>query len=249
MPFILNGCASTPDVKNGKSSATDVAAKEDTEQKGKKQVDFILGVGDSIDIAVYRHDDLKRSVKIDLSGKIMFPLIGDVPVAGRSVYQVRDEIQEKLARYIINPQVVINITAIQSQRAIVLGEVNNPGVFLLDTDMNTSEVIAKAGGMTSNASDSNVVLLRKESDKISLLSIDMERVLKKGDVSHDLVLKNGDIVYVPKAAIASASWLFSQLGQILSPFVTAESGIVLWPDVKDVLEGGKGTTSLSIPAR
>ncbi|MBI4691182.1 MAG: polysaccharide biosynthesis/export family protein [Nitrospirae bacterium] len=248
--LIFTGCASSSKVKteakNEQPASTDTTVKE---SPAVNRLDFILGIGDSVDITVYRHDDLKRSIKIDRSGMIMFPLVGDVIVAGKSIYQVRDELRERLSGYIINPQVLINVSSIQSQKVIVLGEVNSPGVFLLDVDMNASDVIAKAGGMTTNAKDSKVVVLRKESEKVLLLPVDMHAVLKEGDLSGNLDLKNGDIIYVPKEPIASASWLFSQIGQILGPFVTAESGIVLWPQVKDVFEGKSTSTPLSIPAQ
>jgi polysaccharide export outer membrane protein len=98
LSFVLAGCASSQ-VKGG------AAPIEETQQQGNAEPvnnimvsSFILGVGDSIDIAVYRNDDLKKSIKIDSSGRIMFPLIGDVQAAGKDIFRLRDEMQKNLYR-------------------------------------------------------------------------------------------------------------------------------------------------------
>lgn len=75
--------------------------------------------------------------------------MGDVQAGGISIFQLRDKIQDGLSKYIINPQVSVGVTAVQSQKIIVLGEVNNPGLFGLDTPLTAVEAISKAGGFTT----------------------------------------------------------------------------------------------------
>ncbi|MBI5403779.1 MAG: polysaccharide biosynthesis/export family protein [Ignavibacteriae bacterium] len=249
--MLLSGCASTGAKKDG-------AKEEIIPEEGMKQAEkidnvtiseFILGAGDSIDITVYRNDDLKRSVKIDSSGKIMYPLIGDIQAAGLGVFELRDEIQKRLSRYIVNPQVTINITGIQSQKIIVLGEVKNPGIFTIEANMSIMEAVTKAGGMTGNAKLNNVLLIRRQDGKAEVTALDLKKVLKGDDLSQDKILRSGDIVYLPSVMIADVSWFMGHLGQILSPIVSLESGMVLWPQVKNVLRGKDGTTTtISIPA-
>lgn len=239
----LGGCATT---ENGLKKGTD---KEKVRIEPVKVSEFILGAGDTIEITVYRHDDLKKTVKVGTSGKIMFPLIGDVQAAGISIFQLRDNMQERLSIYIVDPQVTISVTTVQSQKIIVLGEVNNPGAFTLDTDITLMEAISKAGGMTEDAKSSNVLLIRKGQGKSNVVSMDFKKVIKKGDLSQNIVLQSDDIIYVPAVAIADVSWFFSHLSRILSPIVNLESGIVLWPQVKDVFEGEKTITPLTIPAQ
>jgi len=253
LPLLINlliGCASTGiKTKEGKT-----AAEEQTEKYGNindvKISEFILGIGDTIEISVYRQEDLQRTVKIDNAGKIMFPLIGDVQAGGIGIFKLRDTMKERLAKYLVDPQVVINISTVQSQKIMVLGEVNNPGVFTLDTDIGVLESISKAGGMTRDAKIGNVLLIRKGQGKPVVMSLDLKKVLKEGDVSHHMNLQNGDIVYLPRVTIANVSRYFSHLSEILSPFVMFETGVVLWPTVKDVLQGKDITTSpVSIPTR
>ncbi|MFO0752356.1 MAG: polysaccharide biosynthesis/export family protein [Thermodesulfovibrionales bacterium] len=245
------GCASTG--TQGTSGAQEQALSSSNE-KGEnidnlKITEFILGNGDSIDVSVYRQDDLKRTVKIDLSGRIMFPLIGDVQVSGKSIYKIREEMQERLSQYVVNPQVMISITSVQSQKVVLLGEVKTPGVYTLDYDLNISEAVARAGGLNDDAKGSAVILLRREGSKQVVSTVDVNSIMKAGNLSADILLRNGDIVYVPKKTIANISWLMSHIAQIISPLVSTETGIVLWPQVKDVLQGKSPATFFSVPTQ
>jgi len=247
---LFGGCATTGVGTEEEKKATAESGGNDEKISNVKISEFILGVGDTVEISVYRQDDLNRTAKIDNSGRIMFPLIGDVQAAGVGVSQLRDELRQRLSKYLIDPQVVVNISSVQSQKIMVLGEVNNPGVFTLDTDMGVLESISKAGGTTRDAKIGNVLLIRKGQGKPVVTSLNLKKVLKEGDVSQNTNLQNGDIVYLPRVAIANVSRFFSHLSEILSPFVMFETGAVLWPAVKDVMQGKDLTSSpVSIPTR
>lgn len=256
----LSACATDAGIKSEMNEqAESVAAPSEEEQAAASGEDvdvqpqppsFVLGPGDSIDIAVYRHDDLKRSVKVDLSGKTMFPLIGDVDIAGKDVFRLRDELTDRLSYYIKDPQVLINITATSSQKVVVLGEVKTPGVLTLDTDMTIMEVVARAGGLSSDAKGSEAALIRRVGGASKVTKIDLSSAILEGDsVSRDMVARPGDIIYVPRSKIADVAWLFSQITSILAPIVTLEGGIVLAPQVSDALHGTGGSSTLSIPTR
>lgn len=237
---LLGGCISlAPEMKDEKNVVED--QNDIAEPIGSLKVsEFILGEGDSIDISVYRNDDLKKSVKIDRSGTIMFPLIGDVKAAGKDIFVLRNEIQQMLSKYLIEPQVAISVTSVQSQKFIILGEVNSPGIFVLDSSLSIIEAISKAGGMTQDAKMGNVVLIRRKQGKAEVASLNLEQTYKEGDLSHNRMLQGGDIVYVPAMTIANVSRYFVHLTKILSPIVNLESGIVLWPQASGVLRGEEG---------
>jgi polysaccharide export outer membrane protein len=251
--FLLIGCTSIG--VNTKKETIENEAVEDLAENAEKIdtvkiSEFILGVGDTIEVSVYRQSDIQRTVRIDHSGIIMLPLIGDVQAAGKSIFKVRDEIKDRLSKYLVDPQVFVNVTTIQSQKIMVLGEVNNPGIFTLDSDIRVIEAISRAGGMTINAKLGNVLLIRKKQGKPGAVSLNLKKALKEGDTSQNWMLQNGDIIYLPSVTIANVSRYFSHISQILSPFVSLESGIVLWPQVKDVLQGKEiENVPLSIPTQ
>lgn len=239
--FLL-GCASTTPLPE--------TIKPDSLEKGDlRQPELILGTGDVIEFAVYRQDDLKKSVKIDPSGKIMFPLIGDIQVSGKSVFALRDELKERYSVYFVNPQIMVTIAMLSSQKIMVLGEVNSPGIFTLDSDLTIVEAIAKAGGMTSAAKLDKVIVVRRGKEKPELLSFNFNDVLEKGDIAHDVSLRSGDIVYASTKAIVDAGRFMQYISQIISPITMLEGGIAIWPQVKDALKGGGSGTSVSVPIR
>lgn len=255
MIAFLIGCASTGiSTKDDNTKKTgDENPNENTEKIDNVSIrmsTFILGIGDTVEISVYRQDDLKRTVRIGHSGIITLPLIGDVQAAGKDIFKLREEIKGRLSKYLIDPQVTVNVTTVQSQKIIVLGEVNSPGIFTLEYDINVVEAISRAGGMTNDAKLNNVLLIRREQGKPTVISLNLKKAFKEGDISQNVSLMNGDIIYLPAVTIANVSRYFSHISQIVSPFVNLESGIVLWPQVKKVLQGKEtGEVPLSIPTR
>ncbi len=240
---ILMGCVTTGiDKKNAEMQEVKVESQDnenDDQIDNVRISEFILGVGDTIDISVYRNDELKSSIKITPSGRMMFPLIGDVQLVGKSIFKLRDELEERLSKYLIDPQVTINIISIQSKKIMVIGEVKFPGVFTLDSDISVVEAITNAGGVTDDAKIDNVLLARKAQGKQEVVSLNLKKVYM-GDFSQDMVLREGDIIYVPESAIGNAGHFFSQIANIIKPFTSLGSGIVLWENVLRSRQGGGG---------
>lgn len=217
---LLNGCSTVETT----SKINEVSPLSDEVQE-VKITEFILGPGDQVEIMVYRQNDLKRTVQVDTSGKITYPLIGDIQAKGLSIFQLRDTIRDKLAEYIVDPQVSINVTAAQSQKIYVLGEVTKPGVFILDTPKSAIEAISQAGGFTIDAKDENVIVVRGKREKPQLIKLDLKSALKGSDTAQNIQLKEGDIIFVPPKYIADISRYAVYLSKILTPLGIAASGI------------------------
>ncbi len=194
--------------------------------------EFILGAGDKIEIVVYRNDDLKRTIQIDLSGKASFPLVGDIQAAGLGIFEFRDKIRAGLSKYIVNPQVTVSVSSSQSQKIIVLGEVKNPGYFQADSDTTVLEAISRAGGNTTDATMKTVLLIRGGLQKPQLASLNLEKALKKGDLTQNIALQRGDIIYVPRTVIADVDQFFTQVSHILQPFLQVGTGVLIMHDIR-----------------
>lgn len=236
---LLSGCATTN--TTSKTAEETALSVSDEVPKEVKVTEFILGPGDKIEIIVYRHDDLKTTVQIDTSGKITYPLVGDIQAGGLSVFQLRDKIRDGLSKYIIDPQVSVGVTAVQSQKVIVLGEVNNPGLFSLEVPRTTLEAISMAGGFTQDAKQKNVLLIRGGLEKPDIMTINFDRVLSGYDMAQNVSLQNGDIIYVPATFIANVTRFFDHLSRIISPIVSMESGYYIGQQI----ERGQGPTAIS----
>jgi len=237
--FFLNGCATTGTTL--KAAEETVLPVSDEVPKEVQVKEFILGPGDKIDIIVYRQDDLRRTVQIDTSGKITYPLLGDIQAAGLSIFQLRDKIRDGLSKYIINPQVSVGVTAVQSQKVIVLGEVKDPGVFSVETTMNALEAISRAGGFTKDAKQKSILLIRGGLEKPELITLNMDKFFNDNDMTQNIYLQNRDIIYVPATFIANASRFFEHLSNIITPFVQIEGGYFLGQQIE------KGGQVVAVP--
>lgn len=203
---------------------------------------FVFGAGDEVAINVWRHDDLSRNVMIDPSGNINFPLIGVVHASGMTVPQLQQRITEGLRTYIVDPRVDLNATTLRSQKVFILGEVHNPGSLALDEKMLVWEAIAKTGGFTTDANEDNILLVRNEDGvpKVTAVNLNMKKMLNDDGVFQNPYLQNGDILYAPPRRIADFERFMIRLNNILSPFVAAERGIVLLPEVGNALQWQTG---------
>lgn len=198
---------------------------------------FILGSGDEITINVWRNDDLKRTVQIDPSGNIYVPLAGKVEASGLTIFQLKEKIASGLSKYLIDPQVDINVSSLKSQKVHILGEVKSPGTFILDQKMLAWEAISQAGGFTTDANQKEVLLVRNENGAARVTSLNIHDMLKTGKIDQDIYLRSGDVIYIPPSFIANLERFMQRFNNIISPFVTLERGIIFAPEVEDVLRG------------
>jgi len=218
--LILSGCATTEPTSKVIQPPSEEIAKE------IKFTDFVLGPGDTIQITVYRHDDLNTTTQIDNSGKITYPFIGDIQAGGLSVFQLRDNIRDGLSEYIKKPQVAVSVTAVRSQKVYVLGEVGKPGVFAFQTPMSAIESISLAGGFTIHAQDKSVMVIRGDKDNPQLIKLDLRSALRGGNLSQNIQLQAEDIVFIPPTSIADASKYGLYLSRILWPLLWVGRGAV-----------------------
>jgi polysaccharide biosynthesis/export protein len=170
------------------------------QQGASKPADYKLGPGDSIKVQVYQNPDLSVETRVSESGVINYPLIGAVQIGGLSISEAESKIAKALqtGNILKAPQVNINVTTVRGSQVAVLGQVQKPGRFPLETtNVRVSEMIAAAGGVTQQGDDRVVVTgtrngqpFRKEVDVQALFA---------GTTTDDVVLAPGDTVMVPKA--------------------------------------------------
>jgi polysaccharide export outer membrane protein len=179
--------------------------------------EYMLGFGDELEISIFRHDEMTKKVRILPDGKIQYPLVGEIYAEGLSVNQLRDKLREGLLKYYVDPQVSINVSSIGSQKFFVLGEVKHPGVFQLDRPKTLVEAISEAEGFTLDAKQSFVLLIRgsPSSPKPSYQVLDMEKVFKQMDMTQNVALQQGDIIYVPASKYADVERFFDRLWTII----------------------------------
>jgi polysaccharide export outer membrane protein len=158
--------------------------------------DYVIGADDNLHISVWKEPDLTTSLPVRPDGKISLPLLNDVPAAGLTPMQLADSISEKLKKYIADPRVTVVVTAMNSRRIYVLGEVLHTGAVPLLPNMTVLQALATAG-FTQFANVKGIYVLRTEDGKQVKLPFNYKQVVKGADPRQNIALKPGDTVVVP----------------------------------------------------
>jgi len=161
--------------------------------------DYKLGPGDVIKVTVWDHPDLSIETQLTKDGEVNFPLVGLISLNGLSVAAAENSLANVLrsAGYIVNPSVSILVSQYISQRVTVLGEVNKPGRYALDSASTLLDVLAEATGITQFAGD-NVVLTR---DSVRTEYSIAQLTAEQDPLKRNVWLKTGDVLYVPRSQI------------------------------------------------
>jgi polysaccharide export outer membrane protein len=150
-----------------------------------------------LDINVWKEPDVSRVVPVRPDGRISLPLINDVQAAGLAPQQLAGMVTEKLRKYFNEPQVTVIVTAINSQRVFVVGEVLRAGAFPLIPGMTVLQALSSAGGFTTFADVKKIHVMRLRDGKHVELPFNYRDVLRGDNPDQNIKLEPGDTVVVP----------------------------------------------------
>jgi polysaccharide export outer membrane protein len=170
--------------------------------------DYTISRQDVLSIAVIDQPTLSAKYTVDIDGSLRFPLIGRVPVAGKTVSQVEAELKRYLADgYIKNPQVAVTLEHFKGGRVFIFGGVAAPGTYPLSEGMTLVEALVKAGYGTA----SEAVVVRPKEAKGPLMPENaadaevirvnlrgLESDVERGSLSRNIALQDGDTIFVPR---------------------------------------------------
>lgn len=159
-------------------------------------VDYVIGADDTLHISVWKEPDMTVSLPVRPDGKISIPLLDDVQAAGMTPMQLAASIKEKLKKYIGDPRVTVVVTAMNSQRIYVLGEVTHTGPMPLLPGMTVLQALSSAG-FTQFANLKSIYLLRTQDGAETKIPFKYKDALKGKSTQTDLMLKPGDTIVVP----------------------------------------------------
>lgn len=158
--------------------------------------DYVIGADDTLHISVWKEPDLSETLPVRPDGKISMPLLGDVDAAGKTPLELGNSITERLKKYISDPRVTVVVTAMNSQRIFITGEVAKPGAVALLPHMTMLQALATAG-FTQFANLKGIYLLRNEGGKQVKLPFNYKEVVKGNRPEQNIALKPGDTIVVP----------------------------------------------------
>jgi polysaccharide export outer membrane protein len=176
------------------------------------QSELRLRAGDALRVAVKNEPELSGEFPVASDGTVMLPIVGLTEAADRSFASLHEELVARYTKELADPEV--QITALV--RVSVLGEVRNPGLFLVDATHAVRDVIALAGGLAPSARRDRITITRGGVESVARY--------EAGAPELDAGLRSGDEVFV-----ARRSWLSENLGIFIGAAASvAAAAVTSW---------------------
>lgn len=161
---------------------------------------YELRSGDVVELGFTFSPEFNQVVTVQPDGFVALRDAGDLHAAGMSVPQLREAVAKAYARVLHQPEVTITLKEFEKPYFIASGQVNRPGKYEIRGTTRLTEAIAIAGGFNDSAKHSQVVLFRHVSpDWMEAKLIDVKKMLAKRDLSEDIEVHPGDVIYVPQS--------------------------------------------------
>ena len=224
---------------------------EDLVERGG-ETDYRVGIGDKLDIGVFGHEDLAKTLEVRADGTISMPLLGDISVAGKTVEEVDAEITRRLGTdFLVDPEVSVDVREYKSQWVTLMGEVRTPGRYALRRDMRLIDLLAEAGGPTKDAG-ADVVLTRHpaKGSGTRQITIALDDILSPGKSDANLLLRHGDIVtlnqreaFYIRGEVTRPGPYYVDRGMTILRAISVAGGLTQFANRKEVqlLRSGTGT--------
>jgi polysaccharide biosynthesis/export protein len=178
---------------------------------------YKIGPLDVLAISVFKVPDLDKSVQVAEGGTINYPLIGDVPAAGRTAHELEHDLTQKLgAKYIKNPQVTVFVREYNSQRVTVTGSSKQTGIYPIKGNTTLLQVLALAGDVNPDIASGEVMVFRTTEGRRTGARFDIDSI-KQGK-TEDPLMQPGDVVVVDTSAAKVA---FSNFMKVIPLATTA----------------------------
>jgi polysaccharide export outer membrane protein len=159
--------------------------------------DYKLHAGDKLNVSVWKELELQKELIIAPDGKFSFPLTGDVQAAGRNVAEVRRDIETRLKKFIPEPVVNVTVMAVEGNTVYVIGQVNKPGAFVMNPQLNVLQALTLAGGGTAFAKLDGIIIIRGGDSAQDVKRFRFSQVSEGKSLEQNVLLQSGDVVVVP----------------------------------------------------
>ena len=191
------------------SASLPAAAQQPAQQPAQQAAapaatnEYRLGSGDVIRISVYQNPDLTLETRVTEAGIVSFPLLGTIRLGGQTVTGAERLIADGLknGNFVKQPQVTIVVVQVRGNQASVLGQVNRPGRYPIEVaDMRLTDLLAMAGGTAASGADT-IVITGTRGGQPMRQEIDLPTVFAAGGKDKDLLILNGDTVWVDRQPV------------------------------------------------
>ena len=170
--------------------------------KAQDADNYKISANDVLDFKVFQESDLEATVRVAGDGSAIFPLVGSVNLAGKTVAEATETLRQRyLNGYLVNPQISLIIHDYAKRSFTVLGQVNRPGTYDIGSNqtVNLLQAIGMAGGYTRIADPGKITIRRRESGQDQTFRLNGKRTDKNGVGAEDFAVKPGDVINVAES--------------------------------------------------
>lgn len=166
--------------------------------------EYVIGPGDSLDIYVHRSPELSvNGLPVRPDGRISIPLVPDIEAGGRAPTQLAREMEERLRRFVIEPNVTVIVRSFvgtSAQQIRVIGEATQPRAITYRDGMTLLDVMIDARGMTRYAAGNRAEIIRREApgEPARVIRVRLSDLLRDGDMTQDIRMRPGDTLVIPQ---------------------------------------------------
>jgi polysaccharide export outer membrane protein len=185
---------------------------------------YVVGAPDILRINILPDPVITSDVRVRPDGMISIDLIGDVLAAGRTPFEISQVIEQEISRFKRDATVNVIVVSSPSQFVTIYGEVGRPGTIPLVTETRISEAIGQVGGTRPFASLNNVRVIRTDGVETSVIEVRLNDI-QQGDLSTNLVIREGDLIVVPPTALARVGYVMQMLFFPFQPVVSTLGSI------------------------
>ena len=158
---------------------------------------YAIGIGDVVEISVWKSPELGVTVPVRPDGRISVPLLGDIQAAGLTPLALKGTLKDGFQEFVTAPEVSVVIKEINSRKVFVTGEVASPGAYDLQPRTKLMHVLALAGGLTPYAKKRAVILRDRDGGDEQRYTIDLDGIISGKRPKDNMVLQPGDTIFFP----------------------------------------------------
>jgi polysaccharide export outer membrane protein len=195
--FLCNSVYLLDTINPARSAWAQSSKEEPDAPSAQVPKNYVIGLGDVLEVFVWRNDQLSRELIVRPDGKISLPLIQDIQAEGLTALQLRDEITRMFEKHINNPRVTVLVRQINSYKVSVLGRVMRPGVYPITGSTTLLEAISMAGGFTEWANKEEIAVITHHGGEKDKITVSYKKIASGKDPGQNITLKRGDTIIVP----------------------------------------------------
>jgi polysaccharide export outer membrane protein len=206
---LVGGCAATEEPKNRHyyMGSNEISALNEKilsqAQMSSEPGEILIGAGDLLQISVFEAKELDKTVRVSSRGFVSLPLVGELKISGLTAIEAEEKIEDMYkSRFIKDPHVSIFVEEQISQRITLVGQFKKPGTYDYLSNQKLLDVIALGGGLSEQAGQ--IVQVRRTryvQGEPNTFIVDLDRLIKEGNVELNIRVNGGDVLFIPEAGV------------------------------------------------